>query len=77
MAPSNKSEKRQQSVSLPTDLYEWVKDRANRHFISMSAEINLLLSIAKERVEAEERLIQSQGDTSKGGPDRKSKPHYG
>lgn len=38
-----------QSINLPEDLYRWVRAKADRHHISVSAEINVILSELMER----------------------------
>lgn len=35
---------KKQSVNLPEDLYDWIKEKADRHHISVTAEINVILS---------------------------------
>lgn len=41
-----------QSINLPDDLYSWIETQADRDHISVSAEINLLLSLAMRCIEA-------------------------
>jgi macrodomain Ter protein organizer (MatP/YcbG family) len=56
---------RKQSVNLKEEVYEWVKTRAERHGITLSGEINVLLSDLMHEMEQSEK---NAGERSEPAP---------
>lgn len=59
MARESKSTVKQ-SVSVDSETFEWVQGYARRRGVDYTAAVNMLLSIAKEKIEREDRIDQAR-----------------